>query len=345
MINEPNPSPTTQLEERKSVFAVEAEGLTKVFGRDTAVSDLTFKLPRGKIIGFIGPSGCGKTTTIRLMTGIYRPSAGSISVLGYNPARFSPAQRQLIGYMTQHFTLYPDLSVGENMNFAASLYGMGLIARNKPIKNLLDFVELGDSKGKLARNISGGMQRRLLLAATMVHNPELIFLDEPTAGIDPILRKKFWDQFEQLKEAGKSLIVTTQYVNEAAYCDYVGMMAEGRLLLLETPNSLRKIAFQGDVLDLKSKQQLPPGMVHAIKRLPYVKGPVQILDDGRTRLIVDEASTALPQFTTYLNENNVEIESLEEFLPPFDDVFVTLVQKYTNRAEAQPQAEQAGSHV
>src|SRR5690242_11554624 len=165
---------------------VQAQALTKKFGAETAVSDLNFTVPEGSIFGFIGPSGCGKTTTIRLLTGMYKPTAGQVRVLGQSPKHFSAATRAALGYMPQHFVLYPNLSAWENLNFSASLYGLGLF-RGKRFKELLDFVELTEHRHKLVRQLSGGMQRRLALAAALVHDPLVLFLDEPTAGIDPVL--------------------------------------------------------------------------------------------------------------------------------------------------------------
>jgi len=170
---------------------ISAKNLTKKFGDETAVEDVSFDVPRSSIFGFIGPSGSGKTTTVRLLTGVYTPTEGQATVLDHNPARFSQNDRARLGYMPQLFVLYPHLTVWGNLDFAASLYGMGL-SRGKRLKAALTFVELYEHRSKLARNISGGMLRRLSLAATLVHDPELLFLDEPTAGIDPVLRHKFW---------------------------------------------------------------------------------------------------------------------------------------------------------
>ena len=174
-----------------SANIVEAQDLTKMFGDEAAVDSLTMQVPPGTIFGFIGPSGCGKTTTVRLMTGIHKPTSGQIRVLGKNPFDFTKIDRERIGYLIQTFVLYPQLTVWENMNFAASFYGVSLF-RGKRLNKLLEFVELSEDRGKLAGALSGGMKRRLSLAATLVHNPELLFLDEPTAGIDPILRREFW---------------------------------------------------------------------------------------------------------------------------------------------------------
>jgi ABC-2 type transport system ATP-binding protein len=314
-------------------WVVDAQGLTKTFGTEIAVNELTIQIPTGKIIGLIGPSGSGKTTTIRLLTGIYAPTKGQVTVLGVHPKDFTARIRERMGYMPQLFVLYPDLTVWENMNFAASLYGLSFWRRGKRIKQLLDFVELGKDRYKLARSISGGMQRRLALAATLVHNPELIFLDEPTAGIDPILRRKFWDQFQELKKNNRTLFITTQYVNEAAYCDYVGVMSEGRLLMMETPEGMRRRAFGGDVIDLSPAGPLNWEVVGQLQQLPYLRRRPNFLQDNSLRLVVDDAGTAMPALVEWLNQKNIKISSIEPYLPPFDDVFVSIVEAANQKRE------------
>ncbi|MBA3533250.1 MAG: ABC transporter ATP-binding protein [Ardenticatenales bacterium] len=315
---------------------IQAEGLTKKFGEQFAVQDITFQIPRGSIFGFIGPSGCGKTTTVRLLTGIYTPTGGDALVLGHRPTTFTQSTREQIGYMPQQFVLYPELTVWENLNFAASLYGMGR-ERKQRMTELLAFMELSEDKNKLVRQISGGMQRRLSLASTLLHDPELLFLDEPTAGLDPVLRRKVWDHFNVLKAEGRTLFVTTQYVGEAAYCDYVGMMAEGRLLMVETPEGLRRRAFGGEVIDLSLVE--PISYEHHIRplaALPFIQNQRVIrTGEKELRLIVDEASTAMPALMEWSQTQNLTIERMEEFLPPFDDVFVEIikaVQKEPTRA-------------
>lgn len=303
---------------------VVARGLEKRFAGEIAVQDLTFEVPRGTIFGFIGPSGSGKTTTIRLLTGIYEPTAGEAFVLGKHPKQFTTGTRAKIGYMPQLFVLYPNLTIWENLNFAASLYGIGL-ARGKILNEALDFVELSEHKHKLARDSSGGMQRRLSLAATLLHNPELIFLDEPTAGVDPVLRRKFWDHFKELQEEGSTLFITTQYVNEAAYCDLVGVMAEGKLLMVDTPEGLRKRAFGGEVVDIRTKDTLDYRIEQMLDELPFVLKPVVRTGHNSVQIIVDDTGTAVPSLMEWSSSQNISVESIEEYLPPFDDVFVDLV--------------------
>ena len=309
-----------------------ARGLTKRFGDRTAVEDLTFDIPRGVIFGFIGPSGSGKTTTIRLLTGIYKSTSGEVQVMGRSPAKFNKSERRRLGYLTQGFVLYPDLTVWENMNFAASIYGVPF-ARRRRLQSLLEFVELADEKNKLARDLSGGMRRRLELASTLIHRPELLFLDEPTAGIDPLLRRKIWDYFEILRREGMTLFVTTQYVGEAAYCDLVGVMAQGRLLLVDTPEGLRRKAFGGDVITLRTTGNFPYNLIPEVEQMPFVIPPVLQTSNRELRIVTDEGNTSMPKLIDWARAHQLEIESIEEFLPPFDDVFVKLVKQETGEIE------------
>jgi ABC-2 type transport system ATP-binding protein len=213
--------------------------------------------------------------------------------------------------------------VWDNLRFASAIYGVQPFGRAK-IKEALAFVELGDDARKLGRNLSGGMQRRLGLAATLVHDPKLLFLDEPTGGVDPVLRRKFWNHFRDLQGQGRTLFVTTQYVSEAAYCDLVGVLVQGRLLTVDTPTGLRRRAFGGDVVDVTVSGGRLPDLMACIEGLDFV---IDVLDvaDEYARLVVSEASTAVPRLVNWCDEQDVEIDSIEEYLPPFDDVFVKLV--------------------
>lgn len=305
-----------------------AKDLTKKFGEQTAVDSLNLYVPRGSIFGFIGPSGCGKTTTVRLLTGIHEPTSGEATVLGKNPIHFSDSDREKIGYLIQQFVLYPELTVWENLNFAASFYGVNPFRRGH-LKKLLEFVELSEDKRKLAGNLSGGMKRRLSLAATLVHNPELLFLDEPTAGIDPILRRKFWDYFKGLQEGGHTLFITTQYVGEAAYCDLVGVMYEGKLLMVDSPEGLRKKAFGGELIGIRTTEGIRFEHRRQLEGQPFNRGKVKVLNDQEIEMIVDEASTAIPLLMEWAQAQRLTMEMVEPRLPPFDDVFVKIIEKET----------------
>ena len=304
---------------------IEAQNLTKTFGEDAAVQSLNLQLPRGTILGFVGPSGCGKTTTVRLLTGFYKPTSGTLSVLGKAPTEFSKSDREKIGYLTQQFVLYPDLTVWENLNFAASFYGVGIF-RRKRLNKLLDFVELAGDKSKLARDLSGGMKRRLSLAAALVHNPELIFLDEPTAGIDPLLRRKFWDYFKVLQAEGHTLFITTQYVGEAAYCDLVGVMYGGRLLIIETPDELRRKAYGGNVIGIRTNEEMRFEHRQQLESLPFVRSKTKIVSDQEIEVIVDDASTAVATLLEWSQAQKLTVAMMEQKSPSFDDVFIRLIE-------------------
>lgn len=305
--------------------------LAKDFGAEPVVRKVNFDIPRGQIFGFIGPSGSGKTTTIRMLTGIYKPSSGEVRVIGKQPTRFTPHDREKIGYMPQHFAFYPDLTISENMNFAASIYGVGL-TRMRRLKELLQFTELYDDRRKLVRHISGGMQRRLSLAATLIHKPQLLFLDEPTTGVDPVLRQKFWGYFEELRNNGATLFVTTQYVSEAAYCDLVGVMVEGNLLSVDTPEGLRRNALGGEVVILKIQDYFTAPHLTMIDKLPFVKSR-KLVRENELNIVVDEASTAIPPLMEWCSENQLPVDSIQPFQVPFDDVFVALIKKHTQEGK------------
>lgn len=304
---------------------VEMENVSKIFPSGDGVHDLTLSIEPGSIFGFIGPSGSGKTTTVRLLASILEPSGGRVRVLGEAPSSFRPETRNRIGYMPQRSVLYPNLSVWENLRFFASLYGLS--RDRQPLERVLDFVELTGHEEKRVADISGGMRRRLSLAAALVHEPELLFLDEPTAGIDPVLRRKLWDHFEALRSNGRTLFVTTQYVGEAAYCDYVGVLADGRLLMVDTPTGLRHAAFGGDVIHVEFPT--PPTEALLMEMTQGISGTSYEFRSARVaRIVVDEAADALPALGAWLSEHDVEVEAYEEYLPPFDDVFVEVIEEH-----------------
>ncbi|MBC8161088.1 MAG: ABC transporter ATP-binding protein [Roseiflexaceae bacterium] len=315
---------------------IEMRDVDLKFGGDAGVFDLNIDVPQGSIFAMIGPSGSGKTTTARLMVGLYKPDRGTIRVMGCEPARFKPHHRERIGYMPQQFVLYPNLTVEENLQFVASLYGVSFRRRKKRIAELLDFVELSDARRRLGSQLSGGMKRRLELAGSLLHEPTLLFADEPTAGIDPVLRGKFWDAFRDLRSQGRTLFVTTQYVGEAAYCDLVGVMRDGRLLFIDTPDGLRRRALGGEVVQLS----VDPSSVRAAARILYehpIVNDVHISrgEPGLLQAYVEEASSALPVLIPLFDSHpDVTLRQAEEFRPPFDDIFIMLMEKIDGAEKA-----------
>jgi ABC-2 type transport system ATP-binding protein len=318
---------------------IELRNVSKSFDDESVVHDLNFEVMQGEIFGFIGPSGSGKTTTIRLITGVYQPTTGTVRLMGVDPTHPSRQVQERFGYMPQHFVLYPNLTVRENLSFAAALYGMGLVARRKRVDELLKFVELWDARNKVAVNISGGMQRRVQLAASLLHNPPLLFTDEPTAGIDPVLRGKFWDEFRRLREQGRTIFVTTQYVGESEYCDRVGVIRGGRIIALDTPVNLRRMAMGGDVVDIET-DNFSAAAVFSLSQLPFV-GQVRPMSSRAVRVHVEEAGAAIPALMDAMNDNNCPVQRIEEYRPSFDEVFIELMNR-DEAANPTPEGEQNG---
>jgi len=310
---------------------VRASNVTKDYGQGAGVFNLDLVVDRGQVVGLIGPSGSGKTTTVRLMTGLLAPDSGSIEVLGEEPANFTAETRARLGYMSQDSVFFPDLTLRENLNFAASLFGMPY-RRKRRLEEVVEILDLGDTMGRRVRDASGGEKRRLSLAATMIHDPDLMFLDEPTAGVDPILRRRFWDHFDHLSAQGSTLLVTTQYVGEATYCDYVGVLASGRIIALDSPDGLRRRAFNGELYDVAF--MVPPNHddVASLGRAPEIRN-VMWLDDHTIRLAVDDSGSVAPFIVEWAEQRQIELERAEAYLPPFDDVFVELVAAHSGSEE------------
>jgi ABC-2 type transport system ATP-binding protein len=303
---------------------IKSDRVSKAFGKTHAVREVSLDVHSGQIFGLIGPSGCGKTTTIRLLLGVYSPSGGHVRVHGMAPHEFTREAHQDIGYMPQLFVLYPNLSVYQTLDFMASIYGMGLLYRRKRIKAVLELVELTDARRKRASKISGGMKRRLELACALLHEPSILFFDEPTAGVDPILRARFWDHFRGLRDKGRTLFVTTQYVTEAEYCDKVAVMDKGRLVALGSPYELRREALGGEVIDVTSTGYTSESL-DAVRAYPGVRR-VESVSLYRLRAYVDSAADSLPHILNVLEGRGVEISSAQEYSPSFDEVFVRLLQ-------------------
>ncbi len=312
---------------------ITCEHVDRSFTPEVGVFDLTFTVATGTIFGLIGPSGSGKTTTVRLLTGLYKPDRGSVRVLEHTPHTFTAATRKRIGYMPQHFVLHPNLTVWENLMFAASLYGMPLRNRRPRLLSVLEFVELADVRHRASHKLSGGMQRRLGLACALVNNPRLIFADEPTAGIDPVLRGKFWEHFRQLRSDGYTLFVTTQYINEIAQCDCVGVMRQGHLLYVDTPGGLRRRALDGEVIKIIVGEEHITEASAMLKRQPVVKRVRSVPEHPEIIYVhVEDAGSAMPTLVNLFHEHaDIPMQQIEEHQPPFDDIFITLMKRAEER--------------
>lgn len=221
-----------------TTFVVETRGLTRRFGPITAVRDLTLQIAGGEVFGLLGPNGSGKTTTIRMLCGLIAPSAGSATVAGIDVIESPDRVKERIGYMSQRFGLYDDLTVAENMDFYGGIYGLKDAGRSGRIAEVVAFLGLERRLAQLAGTLSGGWKQRLALACALMHEPALLFLDEPTAGVDPAARRSFWRTIHTLAKAGTTVIVTTHYMDEAAQCGRVAMMSQGHLIALGTPTEV-----------------------------------------------------------------------------------------------------------
>ncbi len=302
---------------------ISARGVTRAFEDRVVVDDVSFDVPAGTILGVVGPSGSGKTTTVRMLTGTLGRTSGEISVLGEDPMHFSRRTRGRIAYMPQLFSLYEDLSAQENVGFVAALHGIGPFKRRKLIRRALEVVDLQEARHRLARDLSGGMQRRLELACALVHSPDVLFIDEPTAGIDPLLRQSIWDELQQLKGEGRTLLVTTQYVAEAEYCDRVALIVDGELVAIDEPEALRQMVFGGDVLQVDTERAVDPELLTPIGGVTNVRqtAPRQLM------VTVDEAASLTTVIIDTLRQSGVEVATIEEHQPTFDEVFTSLVEQ------------------
>jgi len=301
--------------------------VSKSFSDREVISELDLEVHAGSIVGLIGPSGCGKTTTVRLMTGLLQPSSGEVSVFGVPAHELSARQRTRIGYLPQSPALFPELSLRENLNFHASMYGLRL-RRKQRIDELLEWVELSEHRSTRVSNASGGMQRRLALAAAFVQDPVLAFLDEPTAGIDPILRAKFWERFREMAGAGKTLVVTTQYVGEASECDLVALLSDGQLVLLGTPEQLRRAAYEGEVVDVVTDADASDDQIARLAATDFVVGPIERIERRQLRMVVDNAEQAVADLSQALTSVGLEAVEMWEHDVDYDEAFMRVVQRH-----------------
>jgi ABC-2 type transport system ATP-binding protein len=313
---------------------IACEDLGKSFDGVAVVRGVDLHIAAGSIVGFIGPSGCGKTTTVRLLTGLYEPTTGWATINGTPAAQLTDRERQRIGYLPQIPALFPELSLWENLSFHASMYGLRF-RRRRRLRQLLEWVELAEHRDKRVREVSGGMQRRLALAASFVHDPPILFLDEPTAGIDPILRAKFWEQFRELREAsGRTIFVTTQYVGEASYCDEVGLLSDGELLMVDTPDNLRRAAFDGEVIDVEFARRIAPADLAPVAALGIVIGPPEEVEPRRWRIVVSDADLAEGEISATLDRAGLPIVELKEHIVDYDEAFVRVIERSRRQRSA-----------
>jgi ABC-2 type transport system ATP-binding protein len=297
--------------------AVVATNLTRRFGDFTAVDHINFEVKTGEIVGYLGPNGCGKTTTIRMLLGLLEPTEGSASVLGYDAFKQTEEVRARCGYMSQKFALYDDLTVLENLVFYGGVYG---IKDRKRVQETLNLVGLSGRERELTRGLSAGWRQRLALAIALVHQPKLLFLDEPTSGVDPIARREFWELIYQLAAGGVTIFITTHYMDEAEYCHRVGLMKDGRLLAFDQPSALKQTVIRGEAWDVAAAS-----LTVMVEKINQIEGVIQtsLLGD-LVHVIIDPKVITKDQLQAKLSQLGLGEVTLSAGEITLEDVFMSL---------------------
>ena len=308
---------------REAKPALRLEGLTKRFGTRVAVDHVSLTVPLGEAFALVGPDGAGKTTTMRLLVGLMDPDEGLAEVLGLDPVTQGDQVREHIGYMPQRFGLYDDLTVAENIGFYADLYRVDRETRTSRVPELLDFSGLAPFTDRLAVNLSGGMRQKLGLVCALIHRPQVLFLDEPTFGVDPVSRREFWHILYQLQKNGITIFLSTAYMDEAERAHRVGLMHQGRLLVTDTPQAI-KAAFAGELLEVRADD------LRAVRRVLEDHSSVhQVLAMGdRLMVTVDNRAVAQEALAQALSENGLAGVSLIPAEPTLEDLFVQIVRQH-----------------
>jgi len=301
--------------------AIQTENLTKKFGELTAVDALTLSISEGELFGLVGSDGAGKTTTMRMLTGIMEPSSGEAWVMGRQVRSEAEAIKEQIGYMSQRFGLYPDLSVLENIHFYADIYGLPRKGRETIIEQLLSFSNLTPFAKRKAGNLSGGMKQKLGLACALVHTPKVLFLDEPTNGVDPVSRRDFWRILYNLLKEGVAIFVSTAYLDEADRCNRVGLIHNGKLLACDTPENLKKL-MQGTILEIRTAEPR-----NAARLLRERLGDVAVsLFGDKVHLVSHDSDRTKESAAAFLEQQGIPVLSLRPVEPALEDVVVSLIQ-------------------
>jgi len=307
--------------------SVVVEDLVKKFGDFTAVDHISLETKRGEIFGFLGPNGAGKSTTIRMLCGLLQPTAGRAQVAGYDVAREPERVRQNIGYMSQKFSLYNDLRVVENLRFFAGLYDVPKDVLDERIDWALEMSGLRGREDALTGTLPGGWKQRLALGCAVLHKPPILFLDEPTSGVDPVSRRKFWDLIYQMAAEGVTVFVTTHYMEEAEYCNRLALIYRGKIVALGTPTELKQRSMKGELL-LVEAEPLGPAL-EALKTAPGVLDAAVF--GNALHLVVPEAAPAIPTLRELLGRQGFQVGRVELIRPSLEDVFVALTARRGER--------------
>ncbi|MGK7310961.1 MAG: ATP-binding cassette domain-containing protein [Candidatus Longimicrobiales bacterium M2_2A_002] len=313
------PSSGLRQSDRSADLTIRTRDLSRWYGRHSAVQDLSMDIPRGEIFGIVGPDGAGKTTLIQMLCGILTPSAGTASVLGFDTVREASRIAERVGYMSQEFSLYGGLTVAENIEFFADIHGVPRAARGERADRLLRFSRLSPFQDRLARNLSGGMKKKLALATMLIHDPDVLFLDEPTTGVDPLSRRDFWEIVFDFAGEGTTVVVATPYLDEAERCGRVALMHEGRLLDVDTPSGL-KARLGGHMADIRT--------THQLQALDVLRGDPDVRDAqvfGRSIHALLDSREAYRAVERRLRAAGIEVDTARCVEPGLEDVFVSIL--------------------
>jgi len=308
--------------------AVEIRDLVKRFGSFVAVDHINLEVGRGEIFGFLGPNGAGKSTTIRMLCGLLQPTSGKATVGGLDIATQSEAIKQHIGYMSQKFSLYDDLTVEENIDFFSGIYGVPRERRSERKDYVLRMAGIEERRTSLTRLLSGGWKQRLALGCAILHEPPVLFLDEPTSGVDPIARRTFWDLIYQLSAAGQTIFVSTHYMDEAEYCHRLALMYRGKIIALGTPAELKQSLASHHLLRLEVSD-----LVGSMKVLESLEGVSEVaVFGGGLHVTVADPSPAIPAIWAALKQAGIAVSVLEQIEPSMEDVFVAMIEEEERKA-------------
>jgi ABC-2 type transport system ATP-binding protein len=309
-------------------WAVEIDDMVKKFGDFVAVDHVSLKIAKGEIFGFLGPNGAGKSTTIRMLCGLLTPTSGRGSVNGFDVASQPEEIRRSIGYMSQKFSLYDDLTVEENIDFFTGIYGVPKALRAERKNYVLEMANLEERRGAMTRTLSGGWKQRLALGCAILHDPPVLFLDEPTSGVDPIARGAFWHLIHDLAETGHTIFVSTHYMDEAEYCHRLALMYRGKVIALGTPAELKRGLTAHTLLNLEASEPLET--MRALEGLEGVRD-VAVFGGG-LHVTVDNAEAGSQKIRTALEARGINVRRLEEIEPSMEDVFVAMIETEERKA-------------
>jgi ABC-2 type transport system ATP-binding protein len=302
------------------------EGLTKSFGDFMAVDHVSFSVKAGDVFGWLGPNGAGKTTTIRMLLGLIKPSSGRASVLGFDPVTQTKTMQAQVGYMSQQFTLYNELTARENIQFYGKVYGLEQDALGKRQAEIIRMAGLEGRENVLTSSLSGGWKQRLALGCAIVHHPKVVFLDEPTAGVDPISRRQFWELIYQMAKDGVTVLVTTHYMDEAELCQRVGFISAGRLVAIDSPGRLKQTQMRGQVLEINvSDPEKAVRILKVAQKSRQVPLDEVALYGAQIHAVVLEAQEYKEAIQQILMEGNIQVNSITRIAPTLEDVFISSV--------------------